>query len=98
MNDWFTRNLQRGDVPTYIDVLGDLAGTVYSIGYIKGTFDDGEVYYMAWHPELDGCMTQVSDLADLPAMLADAREGWIAVSREHGLAVPAPLSHLTRTT
>ena len=95
MNDWAIRFLDKGQVPTYINFLGDLKA--YSVGFVQETLSDGEICYLGWHPELDGCMTQVSSLSELPAMLFDARELWIEHGREYGLSIPTPGSHLTVT-
>lgn len=51
---------------------------------------DPEGGYVVLYPDLPGCLTQVDDLADLPAMAAEARELWIETEYELGHEIPLP--------
>lgn len=43
---------------------------------------------MAEVPSLPGCISEGDTQAEALANIRDAIEGWIAMSREHGLPVP----------
>lgn len=51
---------------------------------------DPEGGYVVIHPDLPGCMTQFDDLAQLPAMVTEARELWIESEYERGNDIPEP--------
>lgn len=52
--------------------------------------DDGS--FFVTYPDLPGCMTQVEDAADIPAMAQEIKELWLETSLESGMDVPEPVS------
>jgi predicted RNase H-like HicB family nuclease len=46
--------------------------------------------YLAWHPELRGCMSDGNTPREAVANLADARAMWVDDARANDLAIPAP--------
>lgn len=47
--------------------------------------------YVVTFPDLPGCMTEVEDLGELPAMVDDARRGWLeAAYRQGDPEIPLP--------
>lgn len=50
--------------------------------------DDGG--YVVVFPDLPGCMTQVETLAELPAMVEEARTLWIETAYADGHDIPLP--------
>lgn len=46
--------------------------------------------YVVLFPDLPGCMTQVETLAEVPAMVDDARELWIKSAYGRGVDIPLP--------
>src|SRR5687768_3060734 len=51
---------------------------------------DGELCYMASHPELFGCMAQGSTPEEAIRNLEGARHDYISALLEEGIAVPVP--------
>lgn len=46
--------------------------------------------YVAVFPDLPGCMTQAERLEELPALVEDARRGWIEAEYAQGHDIPLP--------
>jgi predicted RNase H-like HicB family nuclease len=54
--------------------------------------EKGNAYYVARHPELDGCMAQGQTRGEALASLDEARELYIRALLKRGLEVPRPQS------
>ncbi len=52
--------------------------------------DDGQVYYVAFHPELDGCVTTGNNMDEALANLEDARRLYLQSLIEDGITPPEP--------
>lgn len=65
-----------------------------SVGQSNWRQDD---FFMAWIPELDGCMTQAKDQPEVMVMIRDAMKEYLASLAEDGIEPPAPRCHLTVT-
>lgn len=52
--------------------------------------DDGSFFVQ--YPDLPGCMTQVEDAADIPAMAQEIKELWLETSLEDGIDIPEPVT------
>ncbi len=48
--------------------------------------------YVAYIPELNGCITQADDIHDIFDMLLDAKKCWIETALENGIEIPLPKS------
>ena len=66
-----------------------------SVGQSNWGQDD---FYMAWIPELDGCMTQAKDQPEVIAMIQSAMKDYLDSFSEDGLTPPAPHSHIITST
>lgn len=59
--------------------------------YITVTrYDSRDNLYVAYHPDLPGCVADGATGDEARANLALFRETWLAHYREHGLAIPQP--------
>lgn len=72
-----------------MDTGRSLAGYL-ALEYPFHVIADPEGGYVVVYPDLPGCMTQVEDLAELPALAAEARELWIETEYELGHDIPLP--------
>ena len=52
--------------------------------------DDGSFFVQ--YPDLPGCMTQVEDAADIPAMALEIKELWLETALEGGFDIPEPVT------
>lgn len=52
--------------------------------------DDGSFFVQ--YPDLPGCMTQVEDAADIPAMAQEIKELWLETALEEGFDIPEPVT------
>lgn len=52
--------------------------------------DDGSFFVQ--YPDLPGCMTQVENAADIPAMAQEIKELWLETALEDGLDIPEPVT------
>lgn len=52
--------------------------------------DDGSFFVQ--YPDLPGCMTQVEDAADIPAMAQEIKELWFETALEEGIDIPEPVT------
>lgn len=52
--------------------------------------DDGSFFVR--YPDLPGCMTQVEDAADIPAMAQEIKELWLETALEEGVDIPEPVT------
>jgi predicted RNase H-like HicB family nuclease len=69
----------------------ELAQLPYTKIVFRDRVSDGDEYvYIAFHPELDGCMAQGQTLAEAKAFLDEIRLDYIEHLLEHKLAIPAP--------
>lgn len=54
---------------------------------IKPSVEGG---YVAYIPELEGCITQAETLSELAEMIEDAKSGWIDLALQDGKEIPEP--------
>lgn len=59
----------------------------YRTEIIKDTDEDG---YVAYLPELKGCITTGTTESDALENLKDAKETWLSSALEHGDSIPEP--------
>lgn len=52
--------------------------------------DDGSFFVQ--YLDLPGCMTQVEDAADIPAMALEIKELWLETALEEGFDIPEPVT------
>lgn len=52
--------------------------------------DDGSFFVS--YPDLPGCMTQVEDAAEIPAMAQEIIELWLETALEEGIDIPEPVT------
>jgi predicted RNase H-like HicB family nuclease len=52
--------------------------------------DHGHIFYVALHPELEGCVAQGATPDEAVASLEGARELYLRVLRQQGIPVPEP--------
>jgi antitoxin HicB len=52
--------------------------------------DDGG--YVAYIPELPGCITQADDIQEVFPMLADAKKAWLEAALKEKITIPEPKS------
>lgn len=65
----------------------------YIIVVFRDTFDGQDDYcYVAYHPELRGCMAQGRTVQEAVNELNDARADWMSFQLEDRLPVPPPKS------
>lgn len=62
----------------------------YSTVVVPDVTTDGELCYMASHPELEGCMTHGDTPEDALRNLSEARMLYISALIDDGLQVPQP--------
>ena len=65
--------------------------TSYSTVVILDTTTDEQPCYLAYHPELEGCMSHGTTPAEALQNLKEVTELYISVLLEKGLGIPAPL-------
>jgi predicted RNase H-like HicB family nuclease len=69
----------------------ELASLPYTVITFRDRLSDGDDYvYIAFHPELDGCMAQGETLAEAKAFLNEIRLDYIEHLLEHNLPIPQP--------
>ncbi len=51
---------------------------------------DEESGYVILFPDLPGCMTQVEEIAEIPAMAESVRRLWIGAEYDRGTEIPLP--------
>lgn len=62
-----------------------------ALQYSFNVVADPDGGYVVTFPDLPGCMTEVAELDELPAMVEDARRGWLeAAYRQGDLEIPLP--------
>lgn len=66
--------------------------TDYTISLRREYLSDGSECWVAYHPEMDGCLSQGSTPAEAIEMLCEAREMWLEATERAGLAIPLPLA------
>lgn len=69
----------------------------YAITVIQDELSDGTPAYVAFHPEIDGIMSQGATIQEAIDSLKDALADWNTVAAELGLMNPPPNAHLPRT-
>jgi len=67
-----------------------LASQPYTVLYRLDRDTDGSLGYIAWHPDLPGCMSDGDTPQEAIENLADARRLYIESLLEDGLPVPEP--------
>jgi predicted RNase H-like HicB family nuclease len=75
-----------------------LAARPYIVQVVKDLTTSGDLVYIAFTPELEGCMGQGISTQAAVLDLAAARIDYILSLLEDGLLVPAPKSYPTFTT
>lgn len=70
----------------------------YSTVVVPDVTTDGELCYMASHPELEGCMTHGDTREEALRNLDDARRLYISALIDDGLQVPQPQETRTRAS
>ena len=65
-------------------------GLPYSTVVVRDVTTDGELCYMAYHPELEGCMTHGDTPEEALRNLDEARRLYISALIDEGLEVPLP--------
>src|SRR4051812_31362431 len=63
----------------------------YTVRVILEVDEDGDSFYLASHPELDGCMAQGDTWEEAVESLRGVRELFISSLIRRGLPVPPPL-------
>ena len=61
-----------------------------STEYPFNVIADPDGGYVVVFPDLPGCLTQVESLAELPAMVEDAKRAWMTSVFEAGQEIPPP--------
>jgi len=61
-----------------------------SLDYPISVIPDPEGGYVVLFPDLPGCMTQIEEISELPAMAAEVKELWIETEYELGGDIPLP--------
>jgi predicted RNase H-like HicB family nuclease len=64
--------------------------TSYSRIIHREVDDKGHVFYVAWHPELPGCMSHGDDPEEAKEMLDDARSLYLDALQSAGVEPPPP--------
>ena len=59
----------------------------YPILIIEDPVEGG---YTVFIPDLPGCITCCQRWADIPAMIADAKQAWITAANKEGIRIPEP--------
>jgi antitoxin HicB len=77
------RRMDSTDTSTYL-------GLPYRVEIDWESDERGNAYYVARHPELDGCMAQGQTREEALASLHEARELYIRALLKRGLDVPRP--------
>ncbi len=67
----------------------DLARRPYAVEIVHETVEGYDAWF-ARVPDLPGCMTQADTLAELEAMIEDAKFAWVATALEDGIPIPEP--------
>lgn len=67
----------------------------YSTVVVPDVTTDGEPCYMAYHPELEGCMTHGDTPEEALRNLGEARRLYISALLDDGLEVPPPQGVMT---
>ena len=67
----------------------------YSTVVVPDVTTDGEPCYMAYHPELEGCMTHGDTPEEALRNLCEARRLYISALLDDGLEVPPPQGIMT---
>ncbi|MYE47415.1 MAG: type II toxin-antitoxin system HicB family antitoxin [Chloroflexi bacterium] len=62
----------------------------YHIGMMRSETVDGNVGWVSWVEELEGCISQGETPAEAASMIYEAMELWIETALESGEAVPFP--------
>jgi predicted RNase H-like HicB family nuclease len=75
----------------------ELAEQPYTIKVEKDKTVDGQEVFLAFHPELIGCMAQGGDVKEAVDNLKEVTEEYILSLLEDGLPIPAPATKLTST-
>lgn len=75
------------------DRLQELVNLPYSIEVVPGQTTDGSSCYMAYHPELPGCMSHGDNPEEAITNLIEARELYIKTLLEKKEKVPLPTSY-----
>jgi predicted RNase H-like HicB family nuclease len=70
----------------------ELAARPYSITIEQDTLSNGQVVFLARHPELPGCKAQGNTIDEAKKSLDEARVDYIYALLESGLEVPAPVT------
>lgn len=76
--------------------LDQLVHRPYIIFYQLDRRTDGAVCYLAWHPELPGCMSDGDTPQEALQNLEDARRIYIESLLEDHMPIPDPKPFLTR--
>jgi predicted RNase H-like HicB family nuclease len=58
-------------------------------------WSDEDQAYLAFAPDLKGCMTHGHTPAEAAANLQEAIDGWLESARKHGDPIPTPTAHPT---
>lgn len=70
----------------------------YGIEVVPDVSTEGEICYVARHPELPGCMSHGSTPEEATANLEEARELYLRTMLEDGLEPPRPAAMEARST
>lgn len=73
-----------------MDTLNQLASRPYTAFYKLDRRTDGTFCYVAWHPELPGCMSDGETPQEALENLEDARRLYIESLMEDHLPIPVP--------
>jgi len=65
-------------------------GVPYSTIVVPDVTTDNELCFMAYHPELEGCMSHGSTPEEAVYNLREVTELYISVLQEKGLEIPSP--------
>jgi predicted RNase H-like HicB family nuclease len=76
----------------------ELAERPYTVKVEKDKTVDGQEIFLAFHPELIGCMAQGADVKEAVDNLKEVTEEYMLSLLEDGLPVPTPMTQLTSTT
>src|SRR3972149_11913568 len=76
----------------------ELAAQSYQTVIVSDETTDNEPIFVAYNPELRGCMAQGETVAEAVEELAEARLEYILSLLEDGLPIPPPQNTCTGTT
>ena len=75
----------------------ELAEQPYTVKVEKDKTVNGQEIFLAFHPELIGCMAQGADVKEAVDNLKEVTAEYILSLLEDGLPIPTPMTQLTST-